>query len=42
MTDRIDQEALMNILERTEKDHARPTKAVRRQMRESWGWPPDE
>lgn len=42
MTDEIDQKALMGILERTEKDHARPTKAVRQQMRESWGWAPDE
>jgi hypothetical protein len=42
MTDEIDQEALMDILVRTEKEHARPTKAVRQQMRESWGWPPDE
>lgn len=38
MTDRIDQEALLDVLERTEKDHARPTAAVQQQMKESWRW----
>ncbi|RDW73068.1 hypothetical protein BP6252_06975 [Coleophoma cylindrospora] len=37
-TDRIDQEALLDILARTEKDHARPTAALQQQMMTSWGW----
>lgn len=42
MTDRIDQEALLDVLKRTEKDHARPTAAVQQQMKESWGWISDD
>ncbi|ROV92478.1 hypothetical protein VSDG_06664 [Cytospora chrysosperma] len=38
--DRQDQEACMNILKRTEKDHARPTEAVQQQMMKSWDWTP--
>lgn len=34
--DRPDQEACLDILKRTEKDHARPTEAVQRQMMKSW------
>ena len=37
-TDRIDQEALLDVLVKTEKDHARPTAAIQLQMKESWGW----
>lgn len=42
MTDRIDQEALLDLLRKTENDHARPTKAVQQQMKESWGWMSDD
>lgn len=38
MKDRKDQEALLHILVKTEKDHARPTKAVQDQMIEAWDW----
>lgn len=31
-----DQEACLDILRRTEKDHARPTEAVQKQMMRSW------
>lgn len=34
--DRQDQQACLDILKRTEKDHARPTEAVQRQMMKSW------
>lgn len=34
--DRQDQKACLDILKRTEKDHARPTEAVQRQMIKSW------
>ncbi len=37
-TERIDQEALLDILVRTERDHGRPTAAVQKQMKEAWGW----
>ena len=37
-TDRIDQEALLDVLVKTERDHARPTAAIQLQMKESWGW----
>ncbi|KAK2602854.1 hypothetical protein N8I77_009359 [Diaporthe amygdali] len=36
--DRRDQEACMDLLKRTEKDHARPTEAVQQQMMKSWDW----
>lgn len=36
--DRISQEALLDILVRTEKDHGRPTAAIQKQMKEAWGW----
>lgn len=36
--DRFDQEALLDILVRTERDHARPTAAVQKQLKEAWGW----
>ncbi|KAJ9143888.1 Arca-like protein [Pleurostoma richardsiae] len=36
--DRADQEAFLDILKRTEKDHARPTEAVQKQMMKSWDW----
>ena len=35
---RADQEALLDVLVRTENDHARRTTAVQNQMREAWGW----
>lgn len=34
--ERQDQQACLDILKRTEKDHARPTEAVQRQMMKSW------
>jgi hypothetical protein len=40
--DRIDQEALLDLLRKTEEYHARPTKAVQQQMKESWGWMSDD
>jgi hypothetical protein len=36
--DRIDQEALLDVLVKTEKDHARPTSAVQQQLIKMWGW----
>jgi hypothetical protein len=36
--DRQDQEALLDVLVQTENDHARPTAAIQKQMKESWGW----
>ncbi|KAL1906886.1 hypothetical protein Sste5344_007330 [Sporothrix stenoceras] len=36
--EREDQKALLDMLRRTEKDHARPTEAVQRQLMRSWGW----
>jgi hypothetical protein len=38
MTDRIDQNALLDLLVRTEEDHARPTAAVQEEMMKAWGW----
>lgn len=35
---RADQEALLDVLVRTENDHARRTAAVQNQMKEAWGW----
>jgi hypothetical protein len=40
--DKVDQDALLDILVRTERDHARPTAAVQKQMKESWGWMTDD
>jgi hypothetical protein len=37
--DRLDQEALLDVLVKTEQDHARPTAAIQQQMKEAWGWP---
>lgn len=37
-TSRSDQEALLDVLVRTERDHARPTATVQDQMKRSWGW----
>ncbi|KAK7995354.1 hypothetical protein PG990_014127 [Apiospora arundinis] len=36
--ERVDQEAMLDILRRTESDHARPTKAVQQQLTRAWGW----
>lgn len=36
--DRMDQEALLNVLIETEKNHARPTAAIQLQMKKVWGW----
>jgi hypothetical protein len=38
---RADQEAMLNILKKTEMDHARPTKAVQEQLMRNWGWIPN-
>ncbi|KAK8112740.1 hypothetical protein PG984_013266, partial [Apiospora sp. TS-2023a] len=38
--ERVDQEAMLDILRRTESDHARPTKAVQQQLTRAWGWMP--
>lgn len=40
--DRKDQDALLEILTRTSRDHARPTEAVQKQMMKSWGWIADD
>ncbi|TLS30026.1 hypothetical protein PpBr36_03195, partial [Pyricularia pennisetigena] len=37
-----DQDALLEILARTSRDHARPTEAVQKQMMQSWGWIADD
>ncbi|TLD17667.1 uncharacterized protein PgNI_01502 [Pyricularia grisea] len=39
---RKDQDALLEILTRTSRDHARPTESVQKQMMESWGWIADD
>ncbi|KAL3423508.1 arca-like protein [Phlyctema vagabunda] len=41
-TERIDQEALLDVLANTEKDHARPTAVLQQQMMKSWGWISDD
>lgn len=38
LNEKIDQDALLDILVKTEKDHARPTAAVQRQLMKAWGW----
>ncbi|KAK3360406.1 hypothetical protein B0T25DRAFT_565304 [Lasiosphaeria hispida] len=40
--DRRDQEAILGILRKTEKDHARPTKAVQEEMMRKWNWVPED
>jgi hypothetical protein len=37
-SERRAQDALLDVLRQTEKDHARPTTAVQQQMMSSWGW----
>ncbi|OTB02769.1 hypothetical protein M426DRAFT_24377 [Hypoxylon sp. CI-4A] len=36
--ERRDQEALIDILRKTEADHARPTAAIQQQLMKAWGW----
>ncbi|CAK7224681.1 hypothetical protein SCUCBS95973_005600 [Sporothrix curviconia] len=36
--ERADQEALVDMLRLTEKDHARPTEVVQQQLMRSWNW----
>lgn len=31
----------MDLLKRTEEDHARPTRAIQQQLMKAWGWIPD-
>lgn len=38
--ERSDQEAMLDILRRTELHHARPTKAIQQQLTRVWGWMP--
>ncbi|KAI1761942.1 hypothetical protein GGR53DRAFT_533083 [Hypoxylon sp. FL1150] len=40
--ERSDQEALLDILRRTEADHARPTAAIQHQLLKAWGWVPED
>jgi len=35
---REEQDALMRILEKTEKEHAWPTASARGHLRDAWGW----
>ncbi|KAI0018662.1 hypothetical protein F4780DRAFT_508422 [Xylariomycetidae sp. FL0641] len=39
--ERSDQEALADLLRRTEAAHARPTAAIQQQLMKAWGWIPD-
>ncbi|KAK6951204.1 hypothetical protein Daesc_007735 [Daldinia eschscholtzii] len=39
--ERSDQEALLDILRKTEADHARPTASIQQQLMRAWGWLPD-
>ncbi|KAI0108066.1 hypothetical protein F4814DRAFT_43870 [Daldinia grandis] len=39
--ERSDQEALMDILRKTEADHARPTASIQQQLMKAWGWLPE-
>ncbi|KAL7623548.1 hypothetical protein AAE478_007231 [Parahypoxylon ruwenzoriense] len=39
--ERADQEALLDLLRKTEADHARPTAAIQQQLKRAWGWIPD-
>ncbi|KAI1500315.1 hypothetical protein F5X99DRAFT_241121 [Biscogniauxia marginata] len=36
--ERADQEALADLLRKTEADHARPTAAIQQQLKKAWGW----
>ncbi|KAI0109325.1 hypothetical protein F4776DRAFT_657291 [Hypoxylon sp. NC0597] len=40
-SERSDQEALIDILKKTEADHARPTAAIQQQLMNAWGWIPE-
>ncbi|KAI1136259.1 hypothetical protein F5Y05DRAFT_405520 [Hypoxylon sp. FL0543] len=40
-SERYDQEALIDILRKTEADHARPTAAIQQQLMKAWGWIPE-
>ncbi|KAK6223252.1 hypothetical protein LQW54_000369 [Pestalotiopsis sp. IQ-011] len=35
---RADQEAMLDVLKKTERNHARPTKAIQQQLVRVWGW----
>lgn len=35
---RADQEAMLDVLKKTERNHARPTKAIQQQLMRVWGW----
>lgn len=37
-TDRVEQEAILGVLVKTEKEHAWPTNAARVHLRRAWGW----
>lgn len=37
-TKAADQDALIGLLRKTEDDHARPTAAIRLQLKHAWGW----
>jgi hypothetical protein len=36
-TERVEQDALLDILVQTDREHAWPTTAAQKQLRESWG-----
>jgi hypothetical protein len=38
MGDRVEQEALLNVLIATEKHHAWPTAAAQIHLKKAWGW----
>ncbi|KAH8880564.1 hypothetical protein GQ53DRAFT_669561 [Thozetella sp. PMI_491] len=40
--DRRDQTAMLEILRKAQKDHARPTEKVRRKLLRVWGWDPKD
>ncbi|KAH8646634.1 hypothetical protein BX600DRAFT_153733 [Xylariales sp. PMI_506] len=39
--ERVDQEAMLEVLKMTERNHARPTKAIQQQLIRAWGWIPN-
>ncbi len=39
--ERLEQEALLQLLIETQRDHARPTAAIQSQMKANWGWSMD-
>ncbi|KAI1389308.1 uncharacterized protein F4822DRAFT_427660 [Hypoxylon trugodes] len=39
--ERSDQDALIDMLQRTEAEHARPTAAIQQQLKKAWGWVPE-